>query len=154
MELLLILIIFAAFAALITSYAVKKENDVYALCDSPLERLYLRALIESLDMPYQDGLAFKGRYKGRKIVIEQQVSGLVPGRLFRADFLLTKKGIFGQKQVIVETDGAQFHNAEYDKRRDQCFMAAGYKTLRVKSKDAFSDPEGKAKYALDFLISL
>ncbi len=63
-----------------------------------------------------------------------EVTGLIPGRKFRAD-------IFIPPSIVVEMDGFQFHRSkeafQKDRMRQNLFVANGFKIIRVFAKQVF-----------------
>jgi hypothetical protein len=63
-----------------------------------------------------------------------EVTGLIPGRKFRAD-------IFIAPSIVVEMDGFQFHRSkeafQKDRMRQNLFVANGFKIIRVFAKQVF-----------------
>lgn len=77
-----------------------------------------------------------------------QYNEQVPIGRFTADFMVTN----GNTSLVVEADGAAFHDAETDKRRDREILADhGVKTLRFTGAQIYLDADACARAVANFL---
>jgi hypothetical protein len=78
-------------------------------------------------------------------------------RSYRADFSikLTRPGrTFEQARLLVEADGAAFHDAERDARRDAKLLAQGWPTIRFTGREIYRDAAACARAAMAKLVAL
>lgn len=148
--------------------AATNLSSAYDLCESPIERAFLEALIiKSVGRRYEitfpfdaeDGAAFLGDFPcSLKITPQWKL------KKYRADFLLefntpnfgvdTSQNI--TRRVIVECDGHDFHEktkdqAKRDKAKDRAITGSGIPVLRYTGSEIYSDPFKAAEETLEFL---
>lgn len=108
-------------------------------CDSPVETLFLRAVIDSFAMNYSDGA-----FRGNGIYVRKQVEI----HRYRVDFLFNNI-------LVVEIDGHEFHsgrdNANRDAKRDMQLRSMGYKLLRIPAYRVHHNPSAAVSDVMDFL---
>lgn len=119
-----------------------------ALCESPIEELFLAAVfasgIDSHDLgahiyarPYRDDFGF---FPGTHVWPQAKISN------YRLDFLIVHVEPKGKKTfVAVECDGHDFHEktkeqAAHDKMRDRFLTGQGIKVLRFTGSEIYRDP--------------
>jgi hypothetical protein len=100
-----------------TSSPISDAAD--ALTESELEARF-RKLIEEAGLPQPEAQVWLDLHDGEPKI--------------RADFLY--RGL----RLILETDGARYHDPESDKRRDQRAAAAGYTTIRFTRRQVICEP--------------
>lgn len=111
----------------------RKAHAVYSVDDltteSPIEKLLAGAIREWLE---HNDIS--------DVTVRTQVS-IGP---YRADIML----VDGECSLVVECDGAAFHNSreqvERDKRRDRYCVARGYAVMRFSGTEIQRDPRGCA----------
>ena len=111
----------------------RKAHVVYSVDDlpteSPIERILAGAIREWRDHHFVP-----------HITVETQA----PIGPYRADILISD----GDRRLVVECDGAGFHNSieqvERDKRRDRYCAARGYAVMRFSGREINRDPRGCA----------
>lgn len=118
----------------------RKLVDGSTECESPVETIFLRAVISAYQMSFSDG-AFRGM---AGVFVKKQVEI----DKYRVDFLFNDA-------LIVEIDGHEFHsgrnNANRDARRDEVLRALGYNLLRIPAYRVHHNPEVAVSDVRDFL---
>lgn len=142
---------------------MERLNEVI---ESPIEEAMLYSLIISAQEEVEDigfvvgGYAFGDCGVGAEfLVIEPQAKI----ENYRADFLLTFKslipGFEGERQLIVECDGHDYHDktkqqASRDKERDREMKKLGYEVFRFTGSDIWNDAYSCAKEAIDMVTGI
>lgn len=106
-----------------------EEHDTTGIrADSPIERALLGSILSWI--AHNDA--------------QVEVSTQEPVGPFRADILVTD----GDRRLVVEADGAEFHNSpeqvERDKRRDRFCATQGIAVMRFTGAEITRDPRGCA----------
>lgn len=80
--------------------------------------------------------------------VQEEVTGLIPGRKYRVDILLPASSI------IVEFDGFQYHRSksafQKDRERQNHLVMAGYRVLRYFNRQVHEDLDRVAEEILEF----
>ena len=80
--------------------------------------------------------------------VKSEVTGLVPGRRYRADIVLE------QAKIIIEFDGFQYHRSkaafQSDRERQNAFVAHGWRVLRFFHAQVRNDLDG----VVDLILSV
>lgn len=149
--------------------AVKFEEDFLycaAICQSPIERLMLLALMSEATAGYPFHL-YPCLYResppiDELPIFEQNGCWLIPQvRIgpYRADFVIINNLAASRQVVIIECDGHDFHEktkeqAAHDKRRDRYFAAQRYTVLHFTGSEIYQDAQGCAEEALGHVVPL
>jgi very-short-patch-repair endonuclease len=129
---------------------------LFSRCESPIEEMFLAALIRSLcatdrfsgaDWDVDGAMRLKG---GPSLTVTPQAP-VLDGK--RADFLLSTPTM----RLVCELDGHDFHErtkeqATRDKARDRALTSAGYTVMRFTGSEVWRDPEPGAQQALEFVL--
>jgi very-short-patch-repair endonuclease len=116
---------------------VRMNDKILALCESPIERALLAALLRESE--------------ARSVHVTVQLCVLD----YRIDIALTR----GTARVAVEVDGMEFHErtqaqAEHDRARDRRLKLLGWDTLRYTGSQVNRDPGGCAQEVFEILDTL
>ncbi len=142
---------------------ILEAERALATCDSPIEQLFLSALITLAHDQYEDIFVNSGDYKGPiqswadLFVFTQHKIGK-----YTADFLIAGRHMELphspeiRRSIVVECDGHDFHErtkeqAQRDRKRDRDIQALGYKILRFTGSEIFRAPFDCASTALEFV---
>lgn len=70
-------------------------------------------------------------------LVQEEVTGLIPGRRFRADIVIPSA------RLIIEFDGFQYHRSKTafqgDRQRQNLFVLQGWRVLRVFARQVFAE---------------
>ncbi len=127
--------------------AETQAEDAFCRCGSPIEELFLAALILCGDFCWRSSNPPDvGFWRDQMVTLQQQV----PIGAYRVDFLIA-----GQRAAVVELDGHDFHErtkeqAERDKKRDRVLQATGLAVLRFTGSEVWRDPLGAARSVYEF----
>lgn len=121
-------------------------RDKEKLCESPLERTMLAALmmgnwhfLENPFVPVFDPNT-KGRLPDLPVIIIPQFRVL----RYRLDFAVAVKAENKAFLWAIECDGKDFHDADADRERDANLKAIGIRTVRVTGSDIAANPMAAA----------
>jgi very-short-patch-repair endonuclease len=101
-----------------TSLCLNNPNvlDGFAKCESPIESiLFMQLTVDGLLPP--------------EILSQYQIGK------FRVDFSIP------EKQMVIECDGAKYHDAQRDNERDSVLNDAGWMVIRFSATEIMNDPE-------------
>lgn len=130
-------------------------------CESPIEELFLAALIAQIRDYREETLnpleIFGGDWSyGQSRAPWDGIGVHLQARVgdYRADFLFDDLQKGDRKFVAVELDGHDFHEktkeqAQRDKRRDRYFVGRGIRVLRFTGSEVFRDPASVVEEVLD-----
>jgi len=129
-----------------------------ALCESPIEKLFLAALVTRMRVEMDcyflafDKVPRKQNLHSAIVVCVPQVK---IGK-YRVDFLLLDDRGSKQKLTVIECDGHDFHErtkeqAARDRSRDRWFAAQGISVLRFTGSEVYNDPFGVADEVASWL---
>jgi very-short-patch-repair endonuclease len=139
----------------------RQEPDDELFLESPIEFMFyaaFRALMSIHKIPdYQDMFSFCGTNENPStgMIFEPRYEC----DQYRVDFyccLLTKRYYYGEKRVLVELDGHEFHERteeerRYEKQRDRFFNKNGYIIFHYTGKEVTDDPFVPAAEVLSYL---
>lgn len=111
----------------------RKAHPIYSVphleTESPIEQTLAGAILGWL---------------GHNDIVDVDVFTQTPVGPFRADILIHDRG----RQLVVECDGAAYHNSleqvSRDKRRDRYFAARGISVMRFSGTEIYRDARGCA----------
>lgn len=139
--------------ALVMNEVRAEYKKSQALCESPIERTMLAALmtanwyfVANPFVPVYDA-AQKGRMPDMPVVIIPQFKVLN----YRLDIAIAAKGKSRGMLFAVECDGAEFHDAIADSERDLNLKTIGITTLRVSGSRVYKDPAAAADCIIDHI---
>lgn len=150
--------------------------DLFQVCESPIERLFIGAFIagakfrmqsvgihlhkHDMDLVCLDGARAEYQVQPQKVIGE-----------FRVDFLITQEitpkpnekppanGDLArlETRLVVECDGHNYHEktkeqASRDKARDRTLQTCGFRVFRFSGSDIWQDPMKCSDECLDFLM--
>lgn len=129
-------------------------NKGAALCESPIEIAVLPWLVfGNYDLFLTFPAALHDPKADRSLPIEPVL--IVPQFAFikfRVDFALVGRWKGQTKIVAIECDGAAFHGAAVDRKRDAYLSAFGIETVRAMGSDIRQDPRQLTSRAARLLI--
>lgn len=116
-----------------------------AQCQSPIERLLLAALVADRDRGIGIDIDFFSTrlppppFECMMVTAQSEIAG------YKADFLIDVCLRNGNKVIVVECDGHDFHEktkaqALHDKRRDRIMTHTGARILRFTGSEIWADP--------------
>lgn len=160
-----------AYAAELAEYRrewiMRCIEHVFALCESPIEKKMLRALLSySMAFPtgigdgymvFHDGFGGVTSWLSREEALTDPawiVTPQAPVLTYRADFLVEN----AHGRIVVECDGHDFHErtkaqASHDRRRDRRMQAAGFVVMRFTGSDIHRDAERCAREVWECLAA-
>lgn len=127
------------------------------LCESPLERVMLAALVAVIEIEERwplniipPEIAMKSG--GGRLCLSPQVQL----EDYRVDFLLADARFKNPVRIVIECDGHDFHErtqdqALRDRSRDRVVQALGAKIVRFTGREIWRDPIACAREVFDFL---
>ena len=141
--------------------------ELSARCQSPIEKLLLAALVAG-----QNSWGFAGP-GGVDLVFCRtdrtdppacpwecvMISAQSQIGAYRADFLIDIHLKSGDKVIVVECDGHDFHEktklqAAHDKRRDRAMIYSGAQVLRFTGSEIWADPAACAEEIYDLVADI
>jgi very-short-patch-repair endonuclease len=128
---------------------MKRWELVRALCESPIEELYMAGVFASgIDNSSPVHVYAGGTYRpetelfdGDHLWPQAHIGN------YRVDFLFVNVSRGRRRLVVVECDGHDFHErtkeqAAADKARDRFLVGHGYQVLRFTGSEIYRDPFG------------